>query len=47
MLLEGRWAGVWDNFEMSIKEGPCCNEHRVFYETDESLDFTPETNNIV
>ena len=30
---------------MGIKEGTWCNEHQVLYATDESLNFTTETNN--
>ena len=42
----GRWGG-WGNWVMGIKEGTGWNEHRVLYATDESLNYTPETNNTV
>ena len=29
---------------MGIKEGTCCDEHRVLYGSAESLNSTPETN---
>ena len=29
---------------MGIKEGICCDEHRVLYVSVESLNSTPETN---
>ena len=33
--------------KMFVKEGTWCNDHWVLYETDESLNPTPETNNTV
>ena len=35
----------WGKWVMDIREGMCCNEHWVLYETDESQTYTPETNN--
>jgi len=32
---------------MDINEGTWCNEHWVLYATDESLNSTPETNDIL
>ena len=29
---------------VGIKDGTCCDEHRVLYVSDESLNSTPETN---
>ena len=37
---ETRWV-------MGIKGGTCCDEHRVFYADNESLNSTPETNSIL
>ena len=37
----------WGNWVMGIKEGIGCHEHWVLYATDESLNSTSETNNIV
>ena len=45
--IEGCWKGGgqggWTKWVMGIKEGTC-DEHRVLYVSDESLDFIPETN---
>ena len=39
--------GGWGNCVMGIKEGMWCHEHWVLYATDESLNSTHETNNIL
>ena len=42
-----RWKEVgegWAKQVMGIKRGTCCDEHRVSYASDESLNSTPETN---
>ena len=36
-------GGEWAKLVMGIKEGTC-DEHWVLYVSDESLNFTPETN---
>ena len=39
-----REEGVrWARLVMGIKMGTCCDEHRVLYVSDESVNFTPET----
>ena len=43
VLGEG-WGG-WVKQVMGIKEGTC-DEHWVFYRSDESLNSTPETNTL-
>lgn len=35
--MEGKWWGL------GIKESTCCDEHWVFYVSDESLNSPPET----
>jgi len=37
-------GGGWARWVMGFKEGTCCDEHRVLYVSDESLNSTPETN---
>lgn len=34
----------WARWVMGIKEGPCCDDHWVFYVSDEPLNSTQETN---
>ena len=46
-LLEGRWEGGCGNWMMDIKEGTWCDEHWVFYATDELLNSTSETNDVL
>jgi len=41
----GEVVGGWDNWVMDMKEGTRCDEHWVFYATDESLNPTSETSN--
>ena len=42
MLDGGRWVGGWAKWMMGTKEGTC-DERRVLYVSDESLNSTPET----
>ena len=44
---EGRWVGDCDSPVMGIKEGTCCDEHWVLYVTNESLNFTSKTRNVL
>jgi len=32
---------------MGIEKGTCCDEHRVLYTTNESLNTTPNTNDVL
>ena len=44
---EGWWrevGGRWAKWVMGTKEGTCWDEHQVWYESDGSLNSTPETN---
>lgn len=48
-LLEGffplfMWTGEWAEWEIGIKEGTCCDKHRVPYVSDKSQNPTRETN---
>ena len=36
----------WGNRVIGIKEGTRCNEHWALYETDESINSTPENNTL-
>ena len=40
----GEVGGEMGNRVMGMKEGMWCNEHWVLYATDESLNYTSETN---
>ena len=42
-MMEGGGRG-WAKWVMGIKEGTFCDEHCVLYVSDESLNYTPETN---
>ena len=44
---EGRGVGVGGNRVMGIKEGTCCDEHWVLYATNESLNTTSKTNDVL
>ena len=37
----------WGNWVMGIMEGTECDEHWVLYTTDESLNSTSETNDVL
>lgn len=39
--------GVGGNWVLGIKEDTRCDEHWVFYATDELLNSTPETNDVL
>ena len=49
--MEGCWRGHmgdgYSNWLMGIKEDPCRNEHCVLYATDEFLNTTYETNDVL
>ena len=38
---------IWGNQVMGIKEGTCGDEHWVLYATDELLNSTSETNDVL
>ena len=48
---EGCWRGAglggWTKWVMGIKQDTCWDENWVLYVSDESLNFTPETNIIL
>ena len=44
---EGRGVVDWDRPEMDIKEDTYCMVHWVLYATNESLNFTPETRDVL
>ena len=43
----GEGAGEWGNWEMGSKEGTCCDERWALYATNESLNTTSKTNNVL
>ena len=43
----GERGGGWGNRVMGIKEGMCCDEHWVLYTTNESLNTTSKTNDVL
>ena len=43
-VTEGRG---WRGGVMGIKEGTCCDEHWVLYATNESLNTTSKTNDVL
>ena len=47
LRVRGREGGGWGNFMMGIKEGTCCDENRVLYATNESLNTTSKTNDVL
>ena len=46
-LLEGRLVGAWNNCVMSIKEGMGYDKHWVLNTTDELLNSTSETSDVL
>ena len=44
---EGRRMGGWASRVKCIKEGTCCMEHWVLYTTNESLNITSKTNDVL
>ena len=46
-VTEGRGVGGWSNWVMGIKEGTCGDEHWVLYATNESLNTTSKTNDVL
>ena len=45
--LEGMGVGEWDRLVMGSKEGTYCMVHWVLYETNESLNFTTKTRDVL
>lgn len=44
---EGREVGGWGNRVMGIKEGTCGDEHWVLHTTNESLNTSSKTNDVL
>ena len=47
IMLEVWQEGRWGNWVMGIKKGMWCDEHWVLYATDESLNTTSNTNDVL
>ena len=46
-VLEGRVVGGWVSLVVGIKEGTCGDEHWVLYATNESLNISSKTNDVL
>lgn len=46
-LTEGRGVGGWGGWVTGIKEGTCCDKHRVLQATDQSLNTTLKSTDVL